>query len=401
MGYYDDHGPKRQERSGKSWIIPSILGLILGIFLVILSLPTLIQANLLPYQFTIDDENNTITQGNGDGTTQSVNVNISTQVTDIVENVSNTVVGVVNIGGSDFWINQRNEAGTGSGVIYKLKGQYAYVVTNHHVVQGASEVEVVLADGSRIEAKLLGSDMFSDLAVLRVSAEEVDQAIDLGSSENVKVGEPVIAIGNPLGLEFAGSVTQGIISGKERVVPQDLNGDGVEDWHAEVIQTDAAINPGNSGGALINMQGQLIGINSMKIAQHAVEGIGFSIPIDVAKPIIDDLEEDGKIARPYMGIEPRSLSEIHSYHWQNTLKLPRSVEGGVVIEMIEPVAPASQGGLKRYDVIVALDGEPVMDVIDLRKHLYTKKNPGDEMTVTYYREGKQGEVSITLSAQEF
>ncbi|GAA0501909.1 serine protease HtrC [Salinibacillus aidingensis] len=404
MGYYDDHALNRRPKKEKrNWLIPTGVGFIIGALLVVLALPTLINANLLPYD--IDEANQELTQGdNGEdsGLTQSVNVDIQTRVTDIVQNVSNAVVGVVNISGSEFWMEQGTESGTGSGVIYKKTNEYAYVVTNHHVVQGSSEVEVSLADGERISAQLLGSDLYNDLAVLRVDAEKVDDhPIELGHSENLKVGEPVLAIGNPLGLEFSGSVTQGIISGKERIVPQDFNGDGTPDWNAEVIQTDAAINPGNSGGALINMDGQLIGINSMKIAQSAVEGIGFAIPIDSAKPIIEDLEDDGKITRPYMGVTIRSLSEIPSYYWQSELQLPNDVSGGAVVGGIEPMSPAEQAGLQEYDVIVALDGQQVTNVIDLRKHIYQEKQPGEKMEITFYRNGKKQTTTMTLSAQDF
>ncbi|MBB6454453.1 serine protease Do [Salirhabdus euzebyi] len=400
MGYYDDHMQPQANPKKRSWFLPTAVGVIIGALIVFLALPSLIKANLLPYE--MQNQNELTQQGNDSPLpTQTVNVNIQTQVTDVVEMVSDAVVGVVNVRGSDFWIQQDEDAGTGSGVIYKMDNQYAYVVSNHHVIEGATELEVSLTDGERVPAQLLGSDPFNDLAVLRIDADHVDKAIELGHSENLKVGEPVIAIGSPLGLQFSGSVTQGIISGKERIVPQDLDRDGMADWHSEVIQTDAAINPGNSGGALINMRGQLIGINSMKIAQHAVEGIGFSIPIDTAKPIIDDLEDDGKITRPYMGVTPRSLSEIPSHNWSVSLNLPNNVTEGVFLENIEAMSPAGQAGLEIYDVIVQLDDQPIGDVIDLRKHLYQNKQPGEQMTVIYYRDGNKRQTTMTLSAQDF
>ena len=220
--------------------------------------------------------------------------------------------------------NESNsEAGTGSGVIYKKDGEYAYIVTNHHVVDQADMIEIVLNDDTNLEAELLGSDLFTDLAVLRVDGNEIDSTIEMGSSDNVKVGEPVIAIGNPLGHMFAGSVTQGIISGKQRTIPQDFNQDGRPDWQAEVIQTDAAINPGNSGGALINIEGQLIGINSMKISQTIAQGIGFAIPIDTARPIIEELEETGKVTRPYLGVEIYSLDEVPKVEWEKYTSITR------------------------------------------------------------------------------
>ncbi|WP_102026186.1 S1C family serine protease [Salirhabdus sp. Marseille-P4669] len=401
MGYYDDHAQSRNTQKKKQWFIPTLIGFIIGAVLVVLALPALIDADILPYEIeSANTETNIGNQTENAGPTQTVNVDIQTQTTNVVAEVTEAVVGVVNVQGDSFWIDQASDAGTGSGVIYKKTDDDAFVVTNHHVIQGADEIEISLADGERVPAKLLGSDPFNDLAVLRIDPEHVDKVIELGNSDNLNIGEPVLAIGSPLGLQFSGSVTQGIISGKERVVPQDINGDGVEDWSAEVIQTDAAINPGNSGGALINMKGQLVGINSMKIAEYAVEGIGFSIPINTAKPILDDIEQDGKITRPYMGVTPISLTDIPSYNWRYSLRLPEDVTHGVIVDNVERMSPAAQAGLEPFDVIVELDGEPIQDVIDLRKHLYIDKQPGEEMEVTYYRNGEKNTVTITLSATD-
>ncbi|WP_026568883.1 S1C family serine protease [Sediminibacillus terrae] len=407
MGYYDDHyQTNRTTKKKRNWFLPSLIGAIIGALIVIVALPALQEADLLPFQ-SAEQGSNEITQGNGDnsqaGPTSNVNVDVSTQITEIVGEVTPAVVGVVNIQSStNFWQQEESgQAGTGSGVIYKTEDGSAYVVTNHHVIEGADEVEVVLSDETHVSAELLGSDVFTDLAVLKMSADQVDKTIEIGSSDSVKVGEPAIAIGNPLGLMFSGSVTQGIISGKQRAIPQDFDGDGRADWQAEVIQTDAAINPGNSGGALINMSGQLIGINSMKIAQSSVEGIGFAIPIDSATPIIEQLETEGTVTRPYLGVEAYSLEEVAQVEWERRLNLPEEVEGGIYLRSIEPMSPADQAGLKELDVITKLDGEPIQDVIGLRKHLYQEKQVGEEMTVTYYRDGEQQETTVTLASQEY
>ena len=240
-----------------------------------------------------------------------------------------------------------------------------------------------------------------DLAVLEVDGNSIKTIAEFGNSDTLKSGEPVIAIGNPLGLGFSGSVTSGIISGVERTIPVDLNGDGIEDWQVEVLQTDAAINPGNSGGALINIAGQVIGINSMKIAQEAVEGIGLSIPINTAIPIIKSLEQFGEMIRPTMGVQLRNLTEISAYHQQETLKMPNDVTEGVMIEAVVANSPAGRAGLKELDVIVEMDGETIADVITLRKHLYNEKNIGDKMAVKFYREGKLEEATLTLSDENF
>ncbi|MCZ0754731.1 S1C family serine protease [Anoxybacillus sp. J5B_2022] len=406
MGYYDDHyEPYRQKQKGnrRGTFFAGLVGAILGALLVTFSIPMLSQWDVLPYSVTPKESGNVENGGmigNKPTVQENVSVNVVSQVTKAIDKVSDAVVGVVNIQEANFW-SQGGEAGTGSGVIYKKVGDKAFIVTNHHVVENASQLEVSLKDGTRVRARLLGSDALTDLAVLEIDAKHVKKVAEFGDSDAVKLGEPVIAIGNPLGLQFAGSVTQGIISGKNRTIEVDLDQDGLPDWNAEVLQTDAAINPGNSGGALVNIEGQVIGINSMKIAQEAVEGIGFSIPINSARPIIADLEKYGQVRRPYMGVELRSLSDISSYHLQETLHLPPNVTEGVAIIQVVPRSPAAQAGLKQFDVIVALDGQKITNVLDLRKYLYTKKTIGDEMKVTFYRGGKKETVTMKLAKESF
>ncbi|SFB30188.1 htrA-like peptidase. Serine peptidase. MEROPS family S01B [Lentibacillus halodurans] len=404
MGYFDDDYGQEQTKK-RRWLFPALIGVFIGIAVVLVALPGILESDMLPEAWTEDAE--TVQDENGNGAQPEsgdyVSVNVSSQITDVVNNVSPAVVGVINIQRQgDYWQQQdgqqQTEAGSGSGVIYKNTDGNAYVITNHHVIQGADTVEVVLSDDTRIEAEILGSDLFSDLAVLQMNGDQVKDTIEMGTSENIKVGEPAIAIGNPLGM-FLGSVTQGVISGTQRTIPQDFNQDGRADWQAEVIQTDAAINPGNSGGALINIDGQLIGINSMKINQEAVEGIGFAIPIDTARPIVDELEQTGQVTRPYMGVEIYSLEEVPQTEWSSTLNLPDEVEGGVYVWTVEPGTPADQAGLTRLDVITTVDGEEVMNMIDLRKILYQEKEVGDSLTVTFYRDGQQQEATFELVEQ--
>ncbi|MFC2948734.1 S1C family serine protease [Virgibacillus sediminis] len=406
MGYYTQHyPPNRNRRKRRGWLLPVVIGILVIGFFALVAVPNLMEMNRTATD-TGQEENTdqaTIGTEDGDGTVHtSVTVDINTQITDVVEEATPAVVGVINLQtNAEFWQQQQEEsqAGTGSGVIYKVEDGTAYVVTNQHVVQGADTVEVVLHDDTRIEAEIVGGDVFSDLAVLRMEASGVEEPIEIGSSENVKRGEPVIAIGNPLGMMFSGSVTQGVISGTQRTVPQDFNMDGRADWQAEVIQTDAAINPGNSGGALLNLAGQLIGINSMKINEAAVEGIGFAIPVDTAMPIVEELEETGEVVRPYIGVEIYSLDEIPQAEWRETLNLPEDVQNGVYVWSVESGSPADQAGLERLDVITELDGEPVHNMIDLRKILYQEKEIGEEVTVTYYRDGEKRETTIELGSQ--
>ncbi|MCR1833724.1 trypsin-like peptidase domain-containing protein [Oceanobacillus caeni] len=406
MGYYNEGYPPNPHRRKKRkyyWVLSMLVGLGIGVFLAVQVIPSFAGTqNEKTESFNkVNMEQNGQGEIPGEIINTSVNVDVSTQITEIVNKVTPAVVGVSNLMESaDYWHQSEvSEVATGSGVIYKVKDGNAYVVTNHHVIEGADEVEVVLYNETSIPAEIIGSDIFTDLAVLRMDASNVEKVIDIGSSGNVKVGEPAIAIGNPLGHMFSSTVTQGVISGKERTIPQDFDQDGRADWQAEVIQTDAAINPGNSGGALINISGQLIGINSMKINQEAVEGIAFSIPIDFALPVINELENTGEVVRPYLGVEIYSLDEVPQAEWKDTLKLPKDVEGGVYVWTVEPLSPADRAGLKQLDVITALDDKPTMSMIDLRKILYQEKKIGEKVKVTYYRNGKRKETTFELGAQ--
>ncbi|MBU7594156.1 S1C family serine protease [Metabacillus halosaccharovorans] len=401
MGYYDqdyeNDNAKRQKGNRGGWFLAGFVGAILGALLMYFAIPAL--SRIVPYDMELGEEATEQENGtdNQTGLTKNVSVNVNSAITEIVDNVSDAVVGVVNLQEAGFW-NETGEAGTGSGVIYKKEGKNAFVVTNHHVIEGASQVEISLSDGTRVPAEILGSDALTDLAVLRVDSEKIKKVAEFGDSDAVKPGEPVIAIGNPLGLQFSGSVTQGIISGTERAIPIDENGDGQVDWNAEVLQTDAAINPGNSGGALINLDGKVIGINSMKIAQSAVEGIGLSIPANHAIPIIEDLEKYSEVRRPFLGIGMRSLNEVSSYHKEQTLKLSEDVTDGVIVMSVVPVSPAAQAGLQEFDVITEFAGEKVKDIIELRKALYDQ-DVGDTVEVVYYRNGEKMSGKLKLGEE--
>ena len=394
FGFYDDHSPQRnRRRGGKSGFLTGLIGGIIG---------ALIVALLYPFIFGKEIDNQSqveSSKGNQQSISQNVSLDVTTDVTEAVDKTSQSVVGITNIQTVNFWsMEESQEAGVGSGVIYKKAGDKAYVVTNNHVVEGASELEVTLADGTKVPATIRGTDVWTDLAVVEMSSENIsdDLIAEFGDSDALKIGEPVLAIGNPLGLQFSGSVTQGIISGVNRTVPVDINNDRVPDWNAEVIQTDAAINPGNSGGALVNISGQVVGINSMKIAEASVEGIGFSIPINYVQPVIDDLEKFGEVRRPSMGVTLRNVSDIPAYHQKSTLKLPDDVTDGIMVEQTVPNSPAAKAGLQEMDVIVQLDDEEVGDILELRKYLYNQKSVNDSMVVKFYREGKLQEVTLKL-----
>lgn len=316
-----------------------------------------------------------------------------------VDEASAAVVGVTNLQtAGNYWTGPEETvpAGVGSGVIYKQAEGKAYVVTNNHVVEGASQIEITLEDGTKVPAKLLGADIWTDLAVVEMDDADVQDVIEFGNSDELKRGQTAIAIGNPLGLGFSGSVTVGVISGKERSIPVDLNGDQSVDWNAEVLQTDAAINPGNSGGALVDLNGRLIGINSMKIAEASVEGIGLAIPINSAVPIIEDLEQHGEVRRPQMGVTLFDLMDIPAVYQQQELNLPEDVTEGVVVDQVMRGSAAQEAGLRQYDVITEMNGEPIADLIDLRKYLYNEVEKGDTVVLTVYRGGKATEVEINF-----
>jgi serine protease Do len=303
------------------------------------------------------------------------------------------------------------EAGLGSGVIIGKSGGKARIITNYHVVDGAYSLKAMLINGETREAKLIGKDQITDLAVLEIDAKGIDTVAKIGDSHKLRDGETVIAIGNPLGL--GDSLTMGIVSKTSRVIPVSLNQDGVIDWEQEVIQIDASINQGNSGGALVNLDGDLVGINSMKVAEYGVEGLGFAIPIDNAIPIVNNLIKYGKVPRPYLGVYTIDLEQYLAQKVAGVddgtagstpgtdsgnapadeLVLPDGVKKGVIV--LEAVGPAQKAGLDFNDIIVKLDRQDIGSTIELRKYLYTKKI-GDTIDVTYYRDGKKKTLSFQL-----
>ncbi|OEF96706.1 hypothetical protein BHF68_06425 [Desulfuribacillus alkaliarsenatis] len=367
-------------------------------------LPVREVANLLGYDVDYDPETRSIILTTPQGTPTNVQQNQQTQETqgqivgddfhspiiEAVEKAKHSVVGVVNLQRTFRSGTMLTEAGTGSGVIYMIENGNAYIITNHHVIENAHEINVSLPNGDRINAELIGSDELTDLAVLRANASELrgTTVISIGDSNQLRQGEPAIAIGNPLGQRFAQTVTVGVVSGTNRLLPVTIAGSIVHE--VEVIQTDAAINFGNSGGALVDVKGNLIGINSAKIAQSGVEGIGFAIPISNAMPVISDLMEHGYVVRPYLGITPR---DVQSLPVQQRAELP--VNRGVIIAE-QPIGPAQQVGLQMLDIIVAIDGEPVNNVIDLRRVLF-RKSVGQTVIVAFYRGQDRQQVQVQLA----
>ncbi|WP_273752323.1 S1C family serine protease [Leuconostoc mesenteroides] len=311
--------------------------------------------------------------------------------------VSDAVVSVLNFTKSSQGSYQ--ESSEGSGVIYKKTDGSAFIVTNNHVITGAAKIQVMLHSGKKVTATLVGKDAMTDLAVLKIDGTDVTTTAQFGDSSKITVGENVLAIGSPLGSEYASSVTQGIISAKKRLV-EATSENGQNYGGSTVIQTDAAINPGNSGGPLINFAGQVIGINSMKLSTSSsgtsVEGMGFAIPSDQVVDIVNKLVKDGKVTRPAIGISLIDLSEVTASEQKSTLKIPDSVTGGVVVMSLTNNGPADKAGLKKYDVIVGINGKKVSSQADLREELY-KHSLGDTITLTYYHQDTKQTVNVKLT----
>nr|WP_285891246.1 trypsin-like peptidase domain-containing protein [Paenibacillus pasadenensis] len=307
---------------------------------------------------------------------------------------------------------QLQPASVGSGVIFAKKDGKAYIITNNHVIEGAASLKAVMIDGESRPAKLVGGDYITDLAVLEIDGKGIDTIAKMGDSAKLQSGEMVMAIGNPLGL--GDSLSMGIVSKTKQIIPVSLSQDGNYDWEQEVIQTDASINQGNSGGPLIDMKGEVIGINSMKISDVGVEGVGFAIPSNNVMPIVDQLMNQGKVPRPYLGVYTLDLDAYFAQQGflggeeesegegsgESTEEesggpnLPADVTEGVIV--LESVGPAMEAGLQFNDVITKLDDQPIRSTMELRKYLYGKKKIGDKIEVTFYRDGKQQSASFKL-----
>ena len=326
----------------------------------------------------------------------------TTSTSEAVDKVKNAVVSVITYSDSSnqgLFEKEDNSdsqiSSEGSGVIYKKEGKYAYLVTNTHVINGAKKVDILLADGNKVSGEVVGSDVYSDIAVVRISADKAKAVAEFGDSNQLTVGETAIAIGSPLGTDYANSVTQGIISSQGRNVK--LKADNGQNISTRALQTDAAINPGNSGGPLINIQGQVIGITSSKISnngQTSVEGMGFAIPANDVVNIIKQLEEKGKVVRPALGIQMMDLSNLSTSDLSQ-LKLPEKISGGVLVRSTLENMPASDK-LQRYDVITKIDDTDIESTADLQSALYSHQI-NDTIKVTFYRDGKQQTTSIKLT----
>ena len=371
-----------------------LLIILISFFSGVLGSLTILQLN--QKQKTNTQNSTTITQTsvkNENSTTKAVD-KVKDAVVSIITYSANSQNSLFGYSESDTDTNTEQVSSQGSGVIYKKDGEYAYIVTNTHVINGANKLDIRLADGTKVPGEIVGTDTYSDIAVVKISSEKVSAVAEFGDSSQLTVGETAIAIGSPLGSEYANTVTQGIISSLNRTVS--LKSEDGQAISTKAIQTDTAINPGNSGGPLINIQGQVIGITSSKIATNggtSVEGLGFAIPSNDAIKIIEQLEKNGKVTRPALGIQMVNLSNLSTTDLQK-LKLPDNITSGVAVRSVQPNMPAN-GHIEKYDVITKVDGNPITSATELQNALYSH-SVGDEMTITYYRNGKEETTTIKL-----
>ncbi len=398
--YYKVENQERRQGGGRGWMVATLLlvAFILGAIVMKMTAPensialgttatptasAALQATATPDATPTATPQSTSQLG---GPAVTIGSGATIDIPAIAKAIGPTVVGVNNKVNSRGGTDALEDAlqGTGSGVIISTDG---YIVTNDHVVSGADSITVTMPGGEEVPAKLVGTDAQTDLALLKIEKTGLTAA-PLGDSDALQVGETVVAIGNPLGNELAGTVTSGIISAKNREVTSDTG------YTFHLLQTDAAINPGNSGGALVNGKGELIGINNMKEVSAgfniSAEGIGFAIPINDAKPIIEQLRASGSIPRPMLGVGIRSIITAAEAQMYN-------IPEGVLLADVTENGPAAKAGIRAQDILTELDGKKATSMAALREIMSSHKI-GDTIKVTYWREGKTTTVDVTLEA---
>lgn len=302
-----------------------------------------------------------------------------------------------------------NLSGWGSGVVYKTDEKYGYILTNHHVVNGADKIRIVFTDETETDATLVGSDTYADIAVVKVDVKYVKKVAEIGSSDDVKLGDTVFAIGTPVSLQYAFTVTRGILSGKNRLVEMKqqsnqglFSSSTTEAWYMNLLQIDASINSGNSGGPLANSNGELIGINNSKLSSSSsiigssasIENMGFSIPIEMVINVAKQLEEKGKVTRPFLGV---SLTTIEGAS-HNDIDLDDSVKTGAVVASVEADSACDEAGIKKGDVIIKMDDKEISNYKYLKYYLY-RYNVGDKVKFTVLRDGKEKVIEVTLKSK--
>ena len=319
---------------------------------------------------------------------------------ELVENsISSSVDKVYNSTVMVSAFNDGKAISTGTGFIYKKAKNITYIITNNHVIDGANEVKVEFNDSEKkYDVEIIGGEKYADIAVLALKEEVEAPAVEIGETESLKLGDTIFTVGTPMGEMYKGTVTKGILSGKNRMVDVTTNGSNVTDYYMNVLQIDAAVNPGNSGGPLCDVAGKVIGVISLKIVEDRVEGMGFAIPIEDALKYAELIEKGGTIHRPYIGVSISNLTDEY-YLWQNRINIPDGVDDGVAVITVENGSPAAKAGLKKGDIIVKIGDKDAKTVADFKYQLY-KYEVGDKVTVSCYREGKIQETTIVLGKSQ-
>ena len=289
-------------------------------------------------------------------------------------------------------------ASTGTGFIYKKTKEKAYIMTNHHVIDGLTDIKIILSDNTILEAEIMGSEVYSDIGVLAVKASEVNHVAVMGDTSKLNVGDTLFTVGSPEGSTYAGTVTKGVLSSKDRLVSVALSNTEQYDYYMKVLQTDAAINPGNSGGPICNINGEVIGVTNMKLVDSTVEGMGFAIPIEDALLYAQTLEKGKNIVRPYLGVGMCDVSD-QSRLFYNQVIINSDVDYGVVILEVDEASAAGKANLKKGDVIIGFNGEKVKSLAQFRYELY-KHTPGETIEIKYLRNNKEKTVKIKLTANK-
>jgi len=317
---------------------------------------------------------------------------VETSIATSVDKVYDKTVVVISL-------SKGKQVSTGTGFVYKVENGKAYIMTNNHVIDEGNSAKIEFNhNNERVDVEIVGGDVYSDIAVLTMDAKYMPEAVEIGDSEKLKLGDTIFTVGAPMGIEYKGTVTKGIVSGLNRLVGVNLSSSSANDYYMQVIQMDAAVNPGNSGGPLCDVSGKVVGLISLKIVQDEVEGMGFSIPIEDALKYAAMIEKEGKIIRPYVGISMVDLSQ-ESYLSQNKIVVPSNIKQGIVVLEVVIGSPAAKAGLKKGDIIIKLAGELVKTVSDFRYELY-KHEVGKNVEFTFYRNGKLTTAMVTLGKSE-
>lgn len=293
--------------------------------------------------------------------------------------------------------NNGDTISSGTGFVYQKDSKYGYVLTNAHVVSNNSNIQGTLSNNKVVNLTVLGTDSYTDLAVLRMDVKDVLQVASIGTSSNIKIGNTVFTVGSPMGSTYLGTVTKGILSGKDRLVSTTSSNSSNESFTVKVLQTDAAISPGNSGGPLVNLAGDVIGITSLKLVNDEVEGMGFAIPIEDAMDYVSYLEKGQAIKRPMMGVQIVDLTNRYLLN-RYGIKVDSNISSGVMLIKVNIGYPASLAGLKDGDIITKIDNEKITTTAEFKYYLY-KHKIGDTVKVTYIRNGKEGNCVVKLTKE--